>query len=95
MIVKECANMRFALLEIKAQVDAMWERMDKGVSNKILRRFTSSPNSTGKKSTKKTSSVRLSSCHFTLSFFFFLKEILWRCFLTKYFHLLLLEFNFF
>ncbi|KAK7264759.1 hypothetical protein RJT34_32369 [Clitoria ternatea] len=42
--------------EIKAQVDAMWEQMNKGVSNKILNRFTSKPNSTAKRTAKKTSS---------------------------------------
>ncbi|KAK7388044.1 hypothetical protein VNO78_22846 [Psophocarpus tetragonolobus] len=38
--------------EIKAQVDAMWEQMNKGVSNKILNRFTSKPNSAPKKAAK-------------------------------------------
>ncbi|XP_027915477.1 craniofacial development protein 1 isoform X1 [Vigna unguiculata] len=42
--------------EIKAQVDAMWEQMNKGVSNKVLTRFTSRPNSAPKKTAKKTSS---------------------------------------
>ncbi|CAL0330229.1 unnamed protein product [Lupinus luteus] len=42
--------------EVKAQVDAMWEQMNKGVSNKTLRNFTSTPSSTAKKTTKKTSS---------------------------------------
>lgn len=42
--------------EIKAQVDAMWEQMNKGVSNKVLNRFTSRPNSAPKKTAKKTSS---------------------------------------
>ncbi|KAK7291733.1 hypothetical protein RIF29_07110 [Crotalaria pallida] len=42
--------------EVKAQVDAMWEQMNKGVSNKILRNFTSKSSSMAKKTTKKTSS---------------------------------------
>ena len=42
--------------EIKSQVDAMWEQMNKGVSNKTLNRFTSKPNSAPKKTAKKTSS---------------------------------------
>ncbi|KAK7363432.1 hypothetical protein VNO77_05575 [Canavalia gladiata] len=42
--------------EIKAQVDAMWEQMNKGVSNKTLNRFTSKSNSAAKKTAKKTSS---------------------------------------
>ncbi|KAG4929444.1 hypothetical protein AAZX31_17G036800 [Glycine max] len=42
--------------EIKAQVDAMWEQMNKGVSNKTLNKFTSKPNSTSKKTAKKSSS---------------------------------------
>ncbi|KAI4344736.1 hypothetical protein L6164_011927 [Bauhinia variegata] len=42
--------------EIKAQADAMWEQMNKGVSNKTLRSFTSKPNSTPKKATKKKTS---------------------------------------
>ncbi|KAI4335036.1 hypothetical protein L6164_013722 [Bauhinia variegata] len=42
--------------KIKAQVDAMWEKMNKGVSNKTLTSFTSKPNSTTKKATHKTSS---------------------------------------
>ncbi|XP_019420154.1 PREDICTED: craniofacial development protein 1 [Lupinus angustifolius] len=42
--------------EVKAQVDAMWEQMNKGVSNKTLRNFTSTPSSIAKKTTKKTSS---------------------------------------
>lgn len=42
--------------EIKAQVDAMWEQMNKGVSNKILNRFTSKPISAPKKAAKKSSS---------------------------------------
>ncbi|RDY09329.1 Craniofacial development protein 1, partial [Mucuna pruriens] len=42
--------------EIKAQVDAMWEQMNKGVSKKILNRFTSKPNSPPKKTAKKSSS---------------------------------------
>ncbi|KAL2338910.1 hypothetical protein Fmac_013356 [Flemingia macrophylla] len=42
--------------ETKAQVDAMWEQMNKGVSNKILNRFTSKPNSAPKKTAKKSSS---------------------------------------
>ncbi|TKY54287.1 Craniofacial development protein 1 [Spatholobus suberectus] len=42
--------------EIKAQVDVMWEQMNKGVSNKILNRFTSKPNSAPKKTAKKSSS---------------------------------------
>ncbi|KAG5038796.1 hypothetical protein JHK82_019619 [Glycine max] len=44
------------VVEIKSQVDAMWEQMNKGVSNKTLNRFTSKPNSAPKKTAKKTSS---------------------------------------
>jgi len=50
------------VVEIKAQVDAMWEQMNKGVSNKVLTRFTSRPNSAPKKTAKKTSSVRHCRC---------------------------------
>ncbi|KAE9601526.1 hypothetical protein Lal_00040664 [Lupinus albus] len=42
--------------EVKTQVDAMWEQMNKGVSSKTLRNFTCTPSSTAKKTTKKTSS---------------------------------------
>ncbi|XP_028801829.1 craniofacial development protein 1-like [Neltuma alba] len=41
--------------EIKAQVDAMWQNMNKGVSSKILRSIVSKHNSTAKKTAKKTS----------------------------------------
>lgn len=54
--------MLLVLPEIKAQVDAMWEQMNKGVSNKILRNFTSKPNFTAKKTAKKASSVRPFCC---------------------------------
>ncbi|KAF7836897.1 craniofacial development protein 1 isoform X1 [Senna tora] len=49
-------DMLFVSLEIKAQVDAMWEQMNKGVSSKILRSLASKHNSTAKKSAKKASS---------------------------------------
>lgn len=55
------------LLEIKAQVDAMWEQMNKGVSNKILSSFTSKPKSPPKKTTKKTSSVRPCCCFLSVA----------------------------
>ncbi|XP_020969951.1 craniofacial development protein 1 isoform X3 [Arachis ipaensis] len=41
------------LIEIKAQVDAMWGQMKKGVSNDILRSFASKSNSTPKRTAKK------------------------------------------
>ncbi|XP_054825442.1 uncharacterized protein LOC129322980 [Prosopis cineraria] len=41
--------------EMKAQVDAMWQDMNKGVSSKILRSIVSKHNSTARKTTKKTS----------------------------------------
>ncbi|KAK7269952.1 hypothetical protein RIF29_22774 [Crotalaria pallida] len=44
--------------EVKAQVDAMWEQMNKGVSNKIFRNFTSKSSSMATKTTKKTSSIK-------------------------------------
>ncbi|CAK8563842.1 unnamed protein product [Lathyrus sativus] len=43
--------------EVKAQVDAMWEQMNKGVSNKVISSFTrSTPKSTSKSNPKKRSS---------------------------------------
>ncbi|KAI9125098.1 hypothetical protein K1719_003714 [Acacia pycnantha] len=41
--------------EIKAQVDAMWHNMNKGVSSKTLRSIVSKHNSTAKKNAKKKS----------------------------------------
>jgi len=51
------AHMLFVLLEVKAQVDAIWEQMNKGVSNKVISSFKSKPKSTAKTTTKKRSSV--------------------------------------
>lgn len=51
------------LLEVKAQVDAMWEQMNKGVSNKVISSFTSKPKSTSKSNPKKRSSVILCCCY--------------------------------
>ncbi|XP_004508106.1 uncharacterized protein [Cicer arietinum] len=42
--------------EVKAQVDAMWEQMNKGVSNKVISSFTSKPKSTAKSTPKKKTS---------------------------------------
>lgn len=42
--------------EVKAQVDAIWEQMNKGVSNKVISSFKSKPKSTAKTTTKKRSS---------------------------------------
>jgi predicted aspartyl protease len=41
--------------EVKAQVDAIWEQMNKGVSNNVISSFKSKPNSTAKTTTKKRS----------------------------------------
>lgn len=60
--------MILVLLEIKAQVDAMWEQMNKGVSNKTLNKFTSKPNSTSKKTAKKSSSVSPCCCSLLQAF---------------------------
>ncbi|KAJ7980440.1 Craniofacial development protein 1 [Quillaja saponaria] len=58
--VKEAANVSSSEAkpeeaEIKAQVEAMWEQMNKGVSNKTLKYLTSKPNSAVRKPTKKAS----------------------------------------
>ncbi|XP_045813367.1 craniofacial development protein 1 isoform X2 [Trifolium pratense] len=42
--------------EVKAQVDAMWEQMNKGVSSKVINGFKSKPKSPAKSTPKKRSS---------------------------------------
>lgn len=87
LVVNKLAVMLFVLPEIKAQVDAMWEQMNKGVSSKILRSMANKHNSPPKKTEKKTSSVS-SFWHFLL--FCFLKNfLLYRCFWKKIFRQIL------
>jgi hypothetical protein len=50
------------LLEVKAQADAMWEQMNKGVSSKVINGFKSKSKSPAKSTPKKRSSVILCRC---------------------------------
>jgi hypothetical protein len=50
------------LLEVKAQADAMWEQMNKGVSSKVINGFKSKSKSPAKSTPKKRSSVILCLC---------------------------------
>ena len=63
MVVNKLFIMDFFLPEIKAQVDAMWHNMNKGVSSKTLRSIVSKHNSTAKKTAKNKSTVSSSFCH--------------------------------
>lgn len=60
IVLNKLADLLLVLVEVKAQVDAMWEQMNKGVSSKTLNSFTNKSTSSAKKTVKKASSVRLS-----------------------------------
>lgn len=51
------------LIDVKARVDAVWEQMDKGISNKNFKDLLKKSHSPANKTPKKASSdVRISSC---------------------------------
>lgn len=49
----------FIVLEIKARVDAMWEQMNKGVSNKTLKGLSTKRCPAVNKNSKKPSNVKI------------------------------------
>jgi len=56
-VIGESLEPKQDVTEVKAQVDAIWEQMNKGVSNNVISSFKSKPKFTAKTTTKRSSNL--------------------------------------